>query len=40
MLRPYQQRAIDELYAWFRANPKGNLKMSLAFYRAGVRVGP
>lgn len=24
MLRPYQQRAIDELYAWFRANPKGN----------------
>lgn len=23
-LRPYQQRTIDELYAWFAANPHGN----------------
>lgn len=23
-LRPYQQRAIDELYNWFRSNPKGH----------------
>lgn len=23
-LRPYQQRAIDELYNWFRANPSGH----------------
>ena len=24
MLRPYQQRAIDQLYAWFQSNPSGH----------------
>jgi DNA repair protein RadD len=24
MLRPYQQRALDQLYAWFEQNPEGN----------------
>ena len=23
-LRPYQQRAIDQLYAWFEAHPTGH----------------
>ena len=29
MLRPYQQRAIDDLYAWFRAGNEGNPCMVL-----------